>query len=227
MSGVGPLSGKGPCVIVSADVSILPQSVFVHGGATGAALKERRQRRPSKGEATSRALEKGRKRADWVIGWVAKQGNLCYKSYEDYCISNIVMFLCFLAMLVLSNVASVADYGSDGVPPTGIVITALVTYSVPYALVASRIKSLGLGQGLLMGVLNVSIVLPHEPFNVYYRLLANSSFPSLLDGWCEPFDTYLITCDILNADGHFSIEQRRNHSMSTTDCWLILHSRVS
>lgn len=86
-------------------------------------------------------------------------------------ISNIVMFLCFLAMLVLSYVASVADYGSDGVPPTGIVIAALiifailgmplaVTYSVPYALVASRIESLGLGQGLSMGVLNVSIVIP-------------------------------------------------------------------
>ncbi|GKF37001.1 hypothetical protein Tco_0113759, partial [Tanacetum coccineum] len=36
----GPLSGKGPRVIVSADVSILPQSVFVRGGATGAALKD-------------------------------------------------------------------------------------------------------------------------------------------------------------------------------------------
>ncbi|GJS63215.1 hypothetical protein Tco_0677779 [Tanacetum coccineum] len=38
-AGVGPLSSKGPRVIVSADVSILPQSVFVRGGATGAALK--------------------------------------------------------------------------------------------------------------------------------------------------------------------------------------------
>ncbi|GKF06227.1 pentatricopeptide repeat-containing protein, partial [Tanacetum coccineum] len=37
--GVGPLSGKGPRVIVSTDVSILPQPVFVHGGATGAALR--------------------------------------------------------------------------------------------------------------------------------------------------------------------------------------------
>ncbi|GJZ58548.1 ABC transporter I family member 1, partial [Tanacetum coccineum] len=35
--GVGPLSGKGPRVIVSADVSILPQ--FVCEGATGAAFK--------------------------------------------------------------------------------------------------------------------------------------------------------------------------------------------
>ncbi|GJT17632.1 probable xyloglucan endotransglucosylase/hydrolase protein 23 [Tanacetum coccineum] len=38
-AGVGPLSGKGPRVIVSADVSILPQSVFIRGGATGAAFK--------------------------------------------------------------------------------------------------------------------------------------------------------------------------------------------
>ncbi|GKA77615.1 hypothetical protein Tco_0784076 [Tanacetum coccineum] len=38
-AGVGPLSGKGPHVIVSADVSILPQPVFVHGGATGSALR--------------------------------------------------------------------------------------------------------------------------------------------------------------------------------------------
>ncbi|GKA19074.1 hypothetical protein Tco_0698989 [Tanacetum coccineum] len=33
-------------------------------------------------------------------------------------------------MLVLSNVASVTDYGSDGVPPTGIVITALVFFAI-------------------------------------------------------------------------------------------------
>ncbi|GJY07814.1 hypothetical protein Tco_0374868, partial [Tanacetum coccineum] len=38
--GVGLLLGKGPRVIVSADVSILLQSVFVRGGTTGAAFKE-------------------------------------------------------------------------------------------------------------------------------------------------------------------------------------------
>ncbi|GJS01662.1 hypothetical protein Tco_0318170 [Tanacetum coccineum] len=36
---MGPLSGKGPRVIVSADASILPRSVFVRGDATGAVLK--------------------------------------------------------------------------------------------------------------------------------------------------------------------------------------------
>ncbi|GKC23246.1 hypothetical protein Tco_1025396 [Tanacetum coccineum] len=39
VAGVGPLSGKDPRVIVSADASILPRSVFVREGATGAALK--------------------------------------------------------------------------------------------------------------------------------------------------------------------------------------------
>ncbi|KAJ9560334.1 hypothetical protein OSB04_005494 [Centaurea solstitialis] len=99
--------------------------------------------------------------------------NLCRKWGSGFIwgISNIIMFLCFLAMLVLAFVASKADYGSDGAPPTGILIAALVifailgmplavTYSVPYALVSSRIESLGLGQGLSMGVLNVSIVVP-------------------------------------------------------------------
>ncbi|KAK9067828.1 hypothetical protein SSX86_011939 [Deinandra increscens subsp. villosa] len=99
--------------------------------------------------------------------------NLCRRWGSGFIwgISNIIMFLCFLAMLVLSFVASKMDYDSDGSPPNGIVIVALiifavlgmplaVTYSVPYALVSSRIESLGLGQGLSMGVLNVSIVLP-------------------------------------------------------------------
>ncbi|GJT25057.1 hypothetical protein Tco_0894994 [Tanacetum coccineum] len=39
MSGMGSLSGKGPRVIVFADASVLPRSVFVRGDATGAALK--------------------------------------------------------------------------------------------------------------------------------------------------------------------------------------------
>ncbi|KAI3736525.1 hypothetical protein L2E82_26350 [Cichorium intybus] len=99
--------------------------------------------------------------------------NLCRRWGSGFIwgVSNIVMFLCFLAMLVLSFVASQTEYGVDGSPPNGIVIAGLVifailgmplavTYSVPYALVASRIESLGLGQGLSMGVLNVAIVIP-------------------------------------------------------------------
>lgn len=85
-------------------------------------------------------------------------------------VSNIIMFLCFICMLIIAYVASNVEY-DRGLPPNGVVIAALVvfsilgiplavTYSVPYALVSSRIESLGLGQGLSMGVLNVFIVIP-------------------------------------------------------------------
>ncbi|GMH17999.1 hypothetical protein Nepgr_019840 [Nepenthes gracilis] len=58
-----------------------------------------------------------------------------------------------------------------GLPPNGAVIAALmvftilgiplaITYSIPYALISARIESLGLGQGLSMGVLNLAIVIP-------------------------------------------------------------------
>ncbi|KAJ8541254.1 hypothetical protein K7X08_002070 [Anisodus acutangulus] len=85
-------------------------------------------------------------------------------------VSNVVMSLCFIAMLIITAVRSNIDIG-EGLPPDGIVIAALVvfailgiplaiTYSVPYALVSSRIEALGLGQGLSMGVLNLAIVFP-------------------------------------------------------------------
>ncbi|GJR91807.1 hypothetical protein Tco_0215818 [Tanacetum coccineum] len=51
-AGLGRLSGKGPRVIVSADVNILPQSVFVRGGAMGAAFKEEVHPQLSSSDAT-------------------------------------------------------------------------------------------------------------------------------------------------------------------------------
>lgn len=86
-------------------------------------------------------------------------------------ISNIFMALCFLLMLILYYIASHMGYLGRYMPPDGIVAAALVifallgaplaiTYSVPYALVSSRIEPLGLGQGLSMGVLNLAIVTP-------------------------------------------------------------------
>ncbi|PPD70550.1 hypothetical protein GOBAR_DD32564 [Gossypium barbadense] len=73
-------------------------------------------------------------------------------------VSNIVMALCFLSMLILSYVTDHMDYIGHDLPPAGIMIAALlifsilgfplaVTYSVPYALISTRIESLGLGQG--------------------------------------------------------------------------------
>ncbi|GKV33511.1 hypothetical protein SLEP1_g42016 [Rubroshorea leprosula] len=86
-------------------------------------------------------------------------------------VSNILMAICFLSMLILFYVSSHLDYVGQGTPPNGVVIAALIifavlgiplaiTYSVPYALISTRIESLGLGQGLSMGVLNLAIVIP-------------------------------------------------------------------
>ncbi|KAK4434977.1 Sucrose transport protein SUC4 [Sesamum alatum] len=85
-------------------------------------------------------------------------------------VSNILMSLCFVTMLIITAIRNSMNIG-DHPPPDGVVITALVvfsflgiplaiTYSVPYALVSSRIQALGLGQGLSMGVLNLAIVIP-------------------------------------------------------------------
>ncbi|KAF3447436.1 hypothetical protein FNV43_RR12622 [Rhamnella rubrinervis] len=93
-------------------------------------------------------------------------------------VSNILMFLCFLAILVVTYVANNMGYVEHhDSPPVGIVVAALVifsilgvplaiTYSVPYALVSSRIEPLGLGQGLSMGVLNLAIVIPQVVVSV-------------------------------------------------------------
>ncbi|KAG9146010.1 hypothetical protein Leryth_015633 [Lithospermum erythrorhizon] len=85
-------------------------------------------------------------------------------------LANIILSLSFVAMLILSAVRAHMDLGENP-PPDGIIIAALcifavlgiplaMTYSVPYALLSSRIEGLGLGQGLSMGVLNLAIVLP-------------------------------------------------------------------
>ncbi|KAK8580462.1 hypothetical protein V6N12_070734 [Hibiscus sabdariffa] len=86
-------------------------------------------------------------------------------------VSSILMALCFLSMLILSYVANDMGYIGHDLPPVGIVIAAVlifsvlgfplaITYSVLYALISTRIESLGLGQGLSMGVRNLAIVIP-------------------------------------------------------------------
>ncbi|XP_020100366.1 sucrose transport protein SUT2 [Ananas comosus] len=86
-------------------------------------------------------------------------------------VANIIMSLCFLAMLVISLVAKSIDYQPSGLPPDGIVVAALIvfailgaplaiTYSIPYAMVTTRVEPLRLGQGLAMGILNLAIVIP-------------------------------------------------------------------
>ncbi|KAE8659212.1 Sucrose transport protein SUT2 [Hibiscus syriacus] len=98
---------------------------------------------------------------------------LCSKTGAGFVwgVSSILMALCFLSMLILSYVANHMGYIGHDLPPVGILIAALlifsvlgfplaITYSVPYALISTRIESLGLGQGLSMGVLNLAIVIP-------------------------------------------------------------------
>ncbi|XAR62035.1 hypothetical protein NMG60_11016614 [Bertholletia excelsa] len=86
-------------------------------------------------------------------------------------ISNILMSVCFISMIIIAYLANNADKVANDVPSNGVVAAALVifailgvplaiTYSVPYALISTRIEALGLGQGLSMGVLNLAIVIP-------------------------------------------------------------------
>ncbi|XP_027355858.1 sucrose transport protein SUC4-like [Abrus precatorius] len=92
-------------------------------------------------------------------------------------ISNILMAVCFVAMLVVTYVANNSGYLGKDLPPTSIVIASLIiftilgfplaiTYSVPYALISTHIQSLGLGQGLSMGVLNLAVVIPQMVVSV-------------------------------------------------------------
>ncbi|XP_023002313.1 sucrose transport protein SUC4 isoform X2 [Cucurbita maxima] len=86
-------------------------------------------------------------------------------------ISNIFMALCFLSILVVTYVANNMGYIGHELPPNSIVSAALIifallgvplaiTYSIPYAMISSRVESLQLGQGLSAGVLNLAIVIP-------------------------------------------------------------------
>lgn len=92
-------------------------------------------------------------------------------------VSNILMSVCFVAMLVITAIVSSMAFTGQDLPPQGVVIAALVvfailgvplaiTYSVPYAMISTRIESLGLGQGLSMGVLNLAIVIPQVVVSV-------------------------------------------------------------
>ncbi|GAB4852459.1 sugar transporter protein [Ancistrocladus abbreviatus] len=109
-------------------------------------------------------------------------------------ISNILMSLCFVSMLIIAFVVSKMDSFGHGPPPNGAVIAALmvfmilgvplaVTYSIPYAMISARIESLGLGQGLSMGVLNLAIVIPQVLVSLgsgpWDQLFGGGNSPSL------------------------------------------------
>ncbi|CAN6902515.1 unnamed protein product [Brassica oleracea] len=117
-------------------------------------------------------------------------------------VSNIIMAVCFLAMIVTSFVAYHIGYIGHEQPPAGIVIAAVliftilgiplaITYSVPYALISIRIESLGLGQGLSLGVLNLAIVIPQVIVSVgsgpWDQLFGGGNSPALAVGAAAGF----------------------------------------
>ncbi|XP_031276658.1 sucrose transport protein SUC4 isoform X2 [Pistacia vera] len=122
-------------------------------------------------------------------------------------LSDILMALCFLAMILISFVAKNMDYIGHDLPPDGIVIAALIiftilgvplaiTYSVPYALISTRIEALGLGQGLSLGVLNLAIVIPQVVVSVgsgpWDQLLGGGNSPAFAVGAIAAFAGGLI-----------------------------------
>jgi solute carrier family 45 protein 1/2/4 len=117
-------------------------------------------------------------------------------------ISNILMAICFLGMIITSFVASHLGYIGHEQPPASIVFAAVliftilgiplaITYSVPYALISIRIESLGLGQGLSLGVLNLAIVIPQVIVSVgsgpWDQLFGGGNSPALAVGAATGF----------------------------------------
>jgi solute carrier family 45 protein 1/2/4 len=45
-------------------------------------------------------------------------------------VSNIIMALCFVAMLIITYVAKNLDYGPSGAPPTGIIVASLIVFTI-------------------------------------------------------------------------------------------------
>ncbi|GMP80619.1 hypothetical protein CsSME_00035645 [Camellia sinensis var. sinensis] len=110
-------------------------------------------------------------------------------------------------MLILSHIANNLHKAHDDLPPDGIVAAVLVvfailgiplaiTYSVPYALISSHVESLGLGQGLSMGVLNVAIVIPQivvsRGSGPWDQLFGGGNSPSLAVAAVAAFTSGLI-----------------------------------
>ncbi|XAR48463.1 hypothetical protein NMG60_11031288 [Bertholletia excelsa] len=122
-------------------------------------------------------------------------------------ISNILMSLCFVAMLITTYIAKNVDNVGNHLPPDGVVAAALaifsilgiplaITYSVPYALISSQIESLGLGLGLSMGVLNLAIVLPQVLVSIgsgpWDQLFGGGNSPALAVATVAAFASGLI-----------------------------------
>nr|DAD40352.1 TPA_asm: hypothetical protein HUJ06_014675 [Nelumbo nucifera] len=121
--------------------------------------------------------------------------------------SNVLMSLGLITMLIISLVVKNMHFHNGDLPPYGVVIAALavfavlgvplsVTYSIPYAMVSTRIESLGLGQGLSMGVLNLAIVIPQVLVSLgsgpWDQLFGGGNSPSFAVGAVAAFTSGLV-----------------------------------
>ncbi|CAN6458875.1 unnamed protein product [Victoria cruziana] len=122
-------------------------------------------------------------------------------------VSNLIMSFCFWLMLFISFIARKMQFHEPGLPPKGIVIAALgifsllgfplaITYSVPYAMISTHTESLEIGQGLAMGILNLSIVIPQMIVSLlsgpWDHLLGGGNSPSLFAGSAAAFASGVI-----------------------------------
>jgi solute carrier family 45 protein 1/2/4 len=98
---------------------------------------------------------------------------LCRKLGSKYVwgLANLVMAACFAGTAVITAIAKRTATPADEAPVPIVTYAALavfailgvplaVTFSVPYSLTATFTEKVGGGQGLSMGVLNLSVVLP-------------------------------------------------------------------
>ncbi|CAK9865111.1 unnamed protein product [Sphagnum jensenii] len=98
---------------------------------------------------------------------------LCRKLGSKYVwgLANMVMAACFAGTAVITAIAKRTATTADEAPVPIVTYAALavfailgvplaVTFSVPYSLTATFTEKVGGGQGLSMGVLNLSVVLP-------------------------------------------------------------------
>ncbi|EFJ27843.1 hypothetical protein SELMODRAFT_94770 [Selaginella moellendorffii] len=110
-------------------------------------------------------------------------------------IANVIMSICFALTVLITLAAERTSGDGPRQPPKSVRAAALavfavlgaplaVTYSVPYALTATFTSSIGGGQGLSMGVLNLAVVLPQVMISLgsgpWDALFGGGNMPSFL-----------------------------------------------
>lgn len=83
-------------------------------------------------------------------------------------VSNILMALCFVAMLVITYVAKNLDYPPSGVPPTGIVIASLVVFTILGAPLAVSNRIVFFSSEWYFCLLPAHLYVVHVVYSIYF-----------------------------------------------------------